>query len=99
MRWRNRSGALRNDCGIAIVTGRELRNDAGSRHVMVAPGEEGGARRRAQGRRVETCVTKSLRGQLLDIWGWHPTSKRAELSVTRIIEQDQKHVRRALGRT
>ena len=41
----NRSRALRNDCGVAIVTGGELRDDAGSRHMMVATGEQRRARR------------------------------------------------------
>src|SRR5436190_24275520 len=48
---------------------------------------------------MESRVTQSLRGELLNIWRWDTTTEGAELSVARIIEQDQQHVWRALGRT
>src|SRR5436190_660781 len=48
---------------------------------------------------MESRVTQSLRGELLNIWRWDTTTEGAELSVARIIEQDQQHVGRALGRT
>jgi hypothetical protein len=53
--------------------------------MMIAAGEQSGARRRAQCSRVESCIAQALRSELFYIGGWHAAAKRAELSETRII--------------
>src|SRR5258706_8011584 len=97
--FRDGTGTLRNDARVAVITGRQLRDDAVPGDVMVAAREQRGACRRAQCGRMEARVAQALRGQLVDIRRRHATPERTELSEARVIEQDQHHVRRAFRRT
>src|SRR4029079_8778515 len=65
--FRDGASALRNDARVAVITGRQFRDDAVPGDMMVAPREQRGARRRAQGGRMEARVAQALRSQLVDI--------------------------------
>src|ERR1700719_2601064 len=52
---------LRDDAVVAGESGRHLRNHAEADRVVVAAGDEGGAGRRAQRRRMEIRVAQSVR--------------------------------------
>src|SRR5258705_9138795 len=66
--------------------------------MMIAAGNQGRTRWRAQRRRVEAGITQALRRELLHIRRGDAPSEDTELPKARVIEQDQQHIWRAFGR-
>jgi hypothetical protein len=66
--------------------------------MMVAPGDQRGARRRTQCRRVVHVVPKSAVGETLKRGRLNRPAKRAARTKTDVVGQDQKHVRRTFRR-
>ena len=81
-----------------VVPGRrggELRDDAHSHRVVVAPGQQGRPRRGAQRRRVEAVVLQAVPGQPLSRRRRARPAERARRGEADVVEQDDKHVGRA----
>src|SRR5262249_30208632 len=78
--------------------GGSFGNHTGGRGVVVAPGDEGSARRTAQCRRVEAVVPHYLRRKLVHRWRRNAAAEGAELAEAGVVDQDKDDVGRALGR-
>src|SRR6185369_5405448 len=85
--------------GVTVVPGGGLGNDAVPGGVMIASREESRPRGRAQSRRVKPRVPQSVGGDAVERGSGHLPAERAELPVTRIVNQDENDVGRALRRT
>ncbi len=84
------------------VVSREARGELDdARHatgVVVAPGQQAGARRRAQCRGVEVRVTQPARRQAIEGGRGDVRAIAAELGVADVVEENEDDVRRAGGR-
>ena len=86
---------------VAGVAGGGLHYGRNADGVVVAAGEKGCARRRAQGRGVEVDVADALVGQPVHVGRPDAPAQSAvatELGVTRVVEDDDQDVRRAFRR-
>ena len=94
----DRRGVLLDDRVVAREAGCSFGDDAEMDRVMVAAGDERGARRRAQRRRVEVRVPQPLAGELVHVRRRNRSAEGALGAVAGVVEQDEQHVGRALGR-
>ena len=94
----DRAAALRHQRIVARIAEAALHDDAGMRRVLIAPGDERGARRRAQGRRIELVVFDAVRGKRLEGRRRNRAPEHAGGAEADIVGQDQQDVGRALGR-
>ena len=92
--WRDR---VRPDAGVAGKRRRDLGDAAHVVHVMVAAGQQRGARGRAQRRGVELIVAQPIVGQPLQGGHVDRAAESARLTETHIVEQHDQHVR-SVGR-
>ena len=95
---RQRRAALRPGGGVARERPGVLRDRAEPDAVMVAPGQQRGARRRAHRRHVEPVVREP---HLLDAGQVRRTDLAAEgvrAAEAGVVDQHEQHVRRAVGR-
>jgi hypothetical protein len=73
-------------------------NGAHAYGVMVAPSQQRLARRRAQGGGVKAVVLEAVRRQPFGSRGMHGAAKGTRCSKADVVEQDDQHIGRALGR-
>jgi hypothetical protein len=66
--------------------------------MMVAAGEQRLPRRRAQRSGVQSGVLHAARGELLEIGRLARAAEGAARAETHVVDQNDQHVRRALGR-
>ncbi|MNZ90301.1 hypothetical protein D3C78_1092590 [compost metagenome] len=92
------AGALRQDTGITVITDAKLGDHPEVGLVLVAPGEQRGAGRRAQRGGVETVEAHAIGGELVQARRRHSAAECVELAETDIVEQDHQHVRCAFRR-
>ena len=78
---------------------RDLGDPAHADRVVVAPGQQRLARRRAQRRGVEAVVAQPVRGQALEGRRLARAAEGRGGAEARVVEQDHEHVGRAGGRT
>ena len=90
--------ALRDLAGVAGVRGAHLGDHAGAHRVVVAPGDQRGAGRRAQRRGVEARVAQPHVGDAVEARRGDLPAERAPRAIARVVDQHQQHVRRAGGR-
>ena len=95
---RQRRGRVRPDRVIPRRRGRPLGDRAHPHRMMVAAAQQTCATRRAQSAHVEPVVGQAARRQTIGRRRRARTSERVHRREPRIVEHDQKHVRRALGR-
>src|SRR5208282_3028180 len=94
----NRCLVFRDDAVVARITGGLFRNNAETNGVMVAAGDQCGARGRAKRGGIEVGIAQSrVRDAVQSGRGDNP-AKRAGYTETRIVGHDQQNVWRALGR-
>ena len=85
--------------GVARLAGGDL-GDAGHAGVMViAAGQQGLARRRADGRGMEAVVLETARGQLVGRRRGAGAAEGAGRAEAAVVDEHDEHVRRAFGRT
>ncbi len=96
--FRDRAEILADDARVSVVAGRGFSDHAVAGRVMVASGQQRGARRRTQGRGVKPSVAQPGGGNPIERGRGHLPAERAELAVARIVDQDEHDIRRALGR-
>ena len=89
---------LGDDAVVARVAGRLLGDHAEADRVMVAPGDQRRARRRAQRRRIEVGVAQAVVGDAVERRRRDHAAEGAGDAEAGIVGHDQQHVRRALGR-
>src|SRR5882724_7506771 len=96
-RFADRSSAARQYGRVAVISSGGLADYTGGRRVVVAPGDEGSARRAAQGGRVKRVVPQPFSGKPVHRGRRHAAAEGAELAKPGVVDQDQYDVRRALG--
>jgi hypothetical protein len=65
---------------------------------MIAACEKRRAGGRAERRRMEACVTQTARGETIEIGGRDQAAKCAPLAKTGVVDQNHKHIGRAIWR-
>ncbi len=90
--------SLRDDAVVAGEAGGLLRDHAEAGRVMVAAGDERGARRRAERRGVELRVAQPGLGDAVQRRRRNDAAEGARRAEADVVGHDQQHVRRALGR-
>ncbi len=97
---RGADGALveRDDRIVARVAGGDLADDAEAHRVVVAPGDQRGAGRRAERGGVEVGVAQAVLRQLVHRRGRDHAAEGARRAEALVVGHDQEHVRRAFGR-
>ena len=80
---------------VAGCRGRELGDDPHPNRVVVAAGQQGSPRGRAERRRVEAVVLQAVPGQPLSRRRRARPAEGARRGEADVVEQDDKHVRRA----
>jgi hypothetical protein len=92
-------GVLTRDVGVvAGEPGRGLGDRGEPVLMVVAPGQEHRTRRRAQRGRVPLRVGEPVVGQSLQCRHLDASTERRPRGESRVVEQDDEHVRRTLGR-
>ena len=86
------------DAVVAGIAGRLLGDDAEAHRVMVAPGDQRRARRRAQRGRVEVGVAQAVGGDPVEVRRRDHAAEGAGDAEAGVVGHDQQHVGRALGR-
>ena len=86
---------LRDHAGVAVPVHRALGDGAVAHALVVAPGEQRGARRRADRRGVEGVVADALVGQAAERGRLDLAAEGRSLAEADVVEQDDQHVRRA----
>ena len=87
----------RDDAVVPGIAARQL-GDGGHRvAVMVAAGDDAGAARRAQRRRVHVAVAQAVRGESVEAGCLDRAAVTAQLPEPRVIQHDEHHVRRAVA--
>ena len=94
----NGAGALGHRAGAVRKAGVPVREPAHADRVMIAPGQQRRAGRRAQRRGVEVGVAQAACGQPVDVRRLDRGAVAAEMRKAEVVEQDDQHVRRALAR-
>ena len=97
-RQRQRRLGVRQHRGVAGCRGRGLGDAAHADRMMVAAGQQRLPRRRAQRRGVEPGVLQPARGQLLEVGRLARPAEGAAGAEADVVDQDDQHVGRALGR-
>ena len=87
-----RRDRARLDAGVAGKRRRDLGDAAHVVHVMVAPGQQGGACGRAQGSGVELIVEQPSDGQALEGGHVDRAAGCARLTESYVVEQDDQHI-------
>ena len=82
----------REEAVIAGVTCRLLGDDTKARRVMVAPGDQRGARRRAQRRRMEVGVAKAVVGDAVERRRGDDAAEGARCAESDVVGRDQQDV-------
>ena len=77
------------------VRARPVRDRAHADGVVVAPGEEAGARGRAEGGGVVVGVAQTVRGEPVHVWRVDRGAVAAELGEANVVEDDVDDVREA----
>ena len=80
-------------------TGVEIRNPTHANRVMIAAGHQARPGWRAQGRGVKIGETHTVCGQAVDIRGFYGRAVTAEVGKSRIVKQNQDHIRASVSRT
>ncbi len=88
---------LADDAVVARESRRLLGDDTEAGRVMVAPGDQRGARRRAQRGREDPVVAQAFTGDAVHGRCRDDAAEGARHAEAGIIGDDQQHVRRALG--
>jgi hypothetical protein len=83
---------------VARIARSELHDAGDAAGVVVAAGEDRGARGRAEGRRVHVRVARPGCRDAVDVRRLHEPAEAAELAVADVVEDDEEHVRRAVAR-
>ena len=91
---RNRRGALRDDAGIAVEIERPLRDRARADALMIAPGQQRRAGRRADRGRVELVEGDALVGEARQRRRMDLAAKRVGEAKADVVEEDDEDVRR-----
>ena len=86
------------DAVVAREAGRLFRNYAEAHRVVIAAGDQGGPRRRAERGGVELGIAQAGLGNAVQGWRGDGAAKGAGGAETDVVGHDQQHVRRALGR-
>ena len=89
---------LRQHRGVAGRRGRELADGAHVHRMVIAPGQQRLARRRAERGRVEAVELEAVPGQPLGGRRWDRAAEGARRAKPAVVDQDDQHVGRALGR-
>ena len=97
-RHRQRCLGVRTQGALAGSRGRRLGDVAHPHRVVVAPGQQGLARRRAQRRRVKPVEAQPAGGQPFGGWRVARTAERARGAEADVVDQHDQHVRRTLRR-
>jgi hypothetical protein len=84
---------------IARVADRTFGDVAVSNGMVIAPGQQRGARGRAQRRVVHLRVPQAALGKLFEGRRGHDTAEDRVRAVARVVDQDQQHVWRILRRS
>ena len=87
-----RRGRARDAAVVTLVANRELGQHAHTDSVMVAPGEDRGARRRTQRRHVEPVVAETVGRERVDVRCRDVGAEAAELREAEVVEDDDEHV-------
>ena len=86
------------DAVVAGEAGGLLRDHAEAGRVMVAPGDERGPRRRAEGGGVELRVAQPRLGDAVQRRRRDDAAEGARRTEAHVVGHDEQHVGRALGR-
>ena len=70
--------------------------DASPMRVVVAPGQDAAARRRAQRRGVHVGVAQAVGGQAVEDGRLHQPAEARQLPVADVVQHEEEHVGRAL---
>lgn len=89
---------LGDDAVVAGIAGRSLADHAETHRVMIAPGDKGRPRRRAQRGGVKLRVTQSHIGDAVERRGWNDAAECARRGKAHVVGDDQQNVGRALRR-
>src|SRR6266508_3276449 len=90
--------ALRHATVVARVAGRGFGDHAQMVAVMIMPGQQRRARRRAQRGRVKVGVAQSVRREPVQIRRLNFRAVTTELRITDVVQHEVNHVRRAARR-
>ena len=93
--FRDHRLALGNLPAVAGIAAAEFRDDAGARRVVVAPGQQRRARRRAERGRVKARVAEAVLREAVEIGRRNLPAERAPLAEAGIVDQDEQDVGRA----
>ena len=96
-RLRHHGAALGDLAGVAGEAVAELGDVAGGGAVVVAPSQEGGARRRAERGGVEARVTQAPLGQAVEVGRRDLAAEGPPLAEAAVVDDDQQDVGRAGG--
>ncbi len=84
--------------GVAGIATGELAHGAEADRVAVAAGQQGRPCRRADGRDMEPVVADTALGDPRVVRGLDRAAERARVAEAGVVDQDEQHVRGALGR-
>ena len=93
-----RARLARDLAAVAGIAGIEIGEAADADRMVIAPGEQCGARRRAHRGGVEAGVAQTFRGEPVDGRRLDARAVAAEIGEADIVEQHDEDVRRARGR-
>ena len=96
--FRQRPRLARDLAAIAGIAAIEIGETADADRMMVAPGEQRRARRRAHRGGVEARIAQAFGSELVDGPRLDRRAVAAEIGKSHIVEQDDQDVRRALRR-
>ena len=94
----DRAVFLADDRVVARKSGPDFTDHAEAGHVVVAPGDQGRAGRRAQRRRVEIRVAQPAVRDAIQGGCRDDAAERAVRGIAGVVHHDEQHVRRALRR-
>ena len=86
------------DAVVAGVAGGGLGDRGQPDGVVIAPGEDAAARRRAERRGVHVGVAQAVGGQAVDDGRLHQPAEAGQLPVAYVVQHEEEHVGRALRR-
>ena len=91
----HRRRSLRDHAGVAIPVDRAFGDRAVAHPLVIAPGQQRCARRRADRRGVEGVVADALARELGECRRVHLATERRRLAEADVVQQDDQHIRRA----
>ena len=83
---------------VARIAGRPFGHRAEADRVMIAPGQERRAGRRAERGVVHLRIAEAARGEFVERRRRYDAAKRGVRAVARVVDENEQDVRRALGR-